>query len=137
MTDKTKHRGPDVRGWAIIGFFAVTFITLAMIREQPALLKDSSFMQFIQALSTGGILLVASNLFGGTKSGAEVSDKIASAAMAPAPPAPPPPPVPAPVIAEAPAPAPAVVESPAPAPDPATPATAEEPFVSRKEPKPS
>lgn len=77
-------KGPDVRGWAIIGFFGITFATLAIIRESPALLKDASFMQFIQGLSTGGILLVASNLFGGTKSGAEVNDKLAqSIASAP------------------------------------------------------
>jgi hypothetical protein len=70
---------PDVRGWAIMGFFALTFDLLWMINHNPALLKDASFMQFAQTLATGGILLVASNLFGGTKSGAETNSALAAA----------------------------------------------------------
>lgn len=69
---------PDVRGWAILGFFGLTFQLLHMIDTNPALLKDASFMQFAQALATGGILLVATNLFGGTKSGAETNSALAS-----------------------------------------------------------
>lgn len=71
---------PDVRGWAVIGFFALTFYALYMIDKNPELLSNASFMQFIQALSTGGILLVAGNLFGGTKSGAETTARITQAA---------------------------------------------------------
>lgn len=71
-------RGPDVRGWAIVGFFALTFMILQMIRENPNLLAVASFMQFAGALATGGVLTVASNLFGGTKSGAETNSALAA-----------------------------------------------------------
>ena len=76
---------PDLRGWAIMGFFALTFFCLHMIETNPALLANPGFMQFISALSTGGILLVASNLFGGTKSGSENSAKMADALASSAP----------------------------------------------------
>lgn len=69
---------PEVRGWAIIGFFGLTFALLGMIAANPALLENASFMQFAQSLATGGILLVATNLFGGTKSGAETNSALAS-----------------------------------------------------------
>lgn len=75
-------KSPDVRGWAIIGFFAITFLILLMIDRNPALLKDSSFMQLAQSLATGGILLVATNLFGGTKSGAETNSALAASVAA-------------------------------------------------------
>lgn len=68
---------PDVRGWAIIGFFALTFVLLGLIGLNPDLLENASFMQFAQSLATGGILLVATNLFGGTKSGAETNSALA------------------------------------------------------------
>lgn len=70
---------PDFRGWAAIGFFGLTFMSLAMIDHNPALLGIPSFMQFIGGLATGGVLLVASHLFGGTKSGAETNAKLAEA----------------------------------------------------------
>lgn len=68
---------PDVRGWTIIGFFGLTYAILAMIYFHPEFLKDADFMQFSQTLATGGILLIASNLFGGTKSGAETNKALA------------------------------------------------------------
>ncbi len=68
---------PDVRGWAIVGFFGLAFKLLDMIGNNQALLKDASFMQFAQSLATGGVLLVATNLFGGTKSGAETNKALA------------------------------------------------------------
>lgn len=71
---------PDLRGWAIVGFFAITFYCLRMIETNPALLANPGFMQFISALSTGGILLIASNLFGGTKSSADANAKLAEIA---------------------------------------------------------
>lgn len=70
---------PDMRGWVAIGFFAVTFYVLWMIKQNPALLANASFMQLAGALMTGGPLLVATNLFGGTKSGSETSEKLAEA----------------------------------------------------------
>lgn len=73
---------PDLRGWAIAGFFALTFFTLAMIRENPALLANASFMQFVQQLSTGGLLLVASYLFGSSKSSSETNAKLVDAVAA-------------------------------------------------------
>ncbi len=77
--DRRKHglSLPDFRGWAAIGFFAITFQSLVMIDHNPALLGVPSFMQFISMLSTGGVLLVASHLFGGTRSGAETSARLA------------------------------------------------------------
>lgn len=65
--DLSKIQPPDQRGWAMIGFFAVTFYTLHMIEKNPALLANASFMQFVQSLAAGGILLVAAFLFGGSK----------------------------------------------------------------------
>lgn len=79
---------PDVRGFAIIGFFALTFMLLGMIARNPDLLKDAAFMQLAQSLATGGILLVASNLFGGTKSGTETNKALAES-ITPSPPTPP------------------------------------------------
>jgi len=86
--DRRRKRGlslPDFRGWAAIGFFAITFQSLLMIDHNPALLGVPSFMQFISMLSTGGVLLVASHLFGGTKSGAETNAKLAETIAAQAP----------------------------------------------------
>ncbi len=78
---------PDLRGWAIVGFFALTFYSLAMIRENPALLANASFMQFISQLATGGLLLVGSYLFGSSKSSSEtnakLADVVAASAVAP------------------------------------------------------
>lgn len=78
---------PDVRGWAVIGFFGLTYLILGMIYFHPELLKDADFMQFSQTLATGGILLIASNLFGGTKSGAETNKALAEGVTKAIPPA--------------------------------------------------
>lgn len=85
---------PDFRGWVAFGFFALTFYLLDMIRANPALLANASFMQVLSTVLAGGVLLIAMNLFGGTKSGAETSAKIADAyaASTPAPPVTPTPP---------------------------------------------
>lgn len=69
---------PDVRGWAIIGAFIIIMTILAMIWSTPGLLKDASFMSFIGVLTGGTVLTVYSNLFGGTKSGAETNSAIAA-----------------------------------------------------------
>ena len=58
---------PDVRGWSLMGFFALTFYLVAMIRENPALLAVPSFMQFASQLAGGGLLLAAAWLFSAVK----------------------------------------------------------------------
>lgn len=72
MTERRNRRRGDLRwpsqhGWALIGFFAVTFYTLHMIEKNPALLAVPSFMQFIGGLASGGILLAAAWLYAGVK----------------------------------------------------------------------
>ncbi len=89
---------PDMRGWAAAGFFALTFYVLYMIEKNPALLSVPSFMQFAGGLIAGGVLAVGAFLFGGTKSGAETSAKIADA-YASSTPAPQPTPV-APIVSQ-------------------------------------
>lgn len=72
---------PDMRGWAVVGYFALTFKSLDMIEKNPALLANASFMQFIGGLAAGGVLLVAAHLFGGTKAGTESQVRMTEALM--------------------------------------------------------
>ena len=58
---------PDMRGWALIGFFAMTFYILQMIKENPSLLGVPSFMQFASQLAGGGLLLAAAWLYSAVK----------------------------------------------------------------------
>ena len=58
---------PESRGWLVIAFVAITFKVLLMIENNPQLLANASFMQLVQTLSTGGILLAASFYFGAIK----------------------------------------------------------------------
>ena len=67
---------PDSRGWVILGFFALEFYMLRLISEDGTLLANAAFMQVMMAITTGGILLIASNLFGGTKSGQEMNARV-------------------------------------------------------------
>lgn len=81
-TPKTRPKGPgwpDGRGWVIVGFFGLEFFMLWCIREDGTLLANASFMQVVTALSTGGVLLIAQNMFGGTRSGAEMNAKVGDA----------------------------------------------------------
>lgn len=80
-------KSPDVRGWAVIGGFAVTMLVLIMIARNPGLLDSAPFMALIGPLISGTLLLVYSNLFGGTKSGTETATKMADTVAAGAPPA--------------------------------------------------
>lgn len=65
---------PDQRGWIILGFFGLTWRILEIIRENPALLANASFMQFIGPISgAGGLLLIASFFFGSSKGTAEAN----------------------------------------------------------------
>lgn len=70
---------PDARGWVIAGFFALEFYMLYLIKEDGTLLANASFMQVMTAISTGGVLLICQNLFGGTRSGAEMNAKVGDA----------------------------------------------------------
>ena len=58
---------PDIRGWALIGFFVMTFYLLWMIDKNPALLGVPSFMQFASQLAGGGLLLAAAWLYSAVK----------------------------------------------------------------------
>lgn len=73
---------PDARGWVIAGFFALEFALIWCIREDGTLLANASFMQVVTALSTGGVLLIAQNMFGGTKSSSEMNAKVGDALTA-------------------------------------------------------
>lgn len=73
---------PDARGWVIAGFFALEFFMLYLVKEDGTLLANSSFMQTVTAITTGGVLLIAQNLFGGTRSGAEMNAKVGDALTA-------------------------------------------------------
>lgn len=67
---------PETRGWAMFGFFVLEFYLLYMIKDDGTLLANASFMQMAGTITTGGVLLIASNLFGGTKAGAEMNAKV-------------------------------------------------------------
>lgn len=58
---------PDIRGWALIGFFLLTAYTMWMIQQNPALLGVPSFMQFASQLAGGGLLLAAAWLYSAGK----------------------------------------------------------------------
>lgn len=70
---------PDARGWVIIGFFGLEFAILWIIREDGTLLTNASFMQLVTTLTTGGVLLIAMNMFGGTRAGSEMNAKVGDA----------------------------------------------------------
>lgn len=70
---------PDARGWVIVGFFALEAYLLRMIELNDKLLSNASFMQLATTITAGGVLLIGMNMFGGTKSGAETSAKLADA----------------------------------------------------------
>jgi hypothetical protein len=49
---------------------------LYLIKDDGTLLANAAFMQVMMAITTGGILLISGNLFGGTKSGQEMNAKV-------------------------------------------------------------
>lgn len=50
---------PDGRGWIALGVFLLTSAILGMIRENPALLANASFMQLVGSIAgAGGLGLV-------------------------------------------------------------------------------
>lgn len=79
---KLLPRWPDARGWVIVGFFGLEFFMLYLVKEDGTLLANASFMQTVTALTTGGVLLIAQNLFGGTKSSSEMNAKVGDALTA-------------------------------------------------------
>jgi len=70
---------PDARGWVIFGFFFLEHELMHMIGDDGTLLANSAFMQFAGMITTGGVLLIASNMFGGTKAGAEMNARVGDA----------------------------------------------------------
>lgn len=60
-------RWPNIHEWALLGFFAMTFYLLKMVRDNPALLGVPSFMQFASQLAGGGLLLAAAWLYSSSK----------------------------------------------------------------------
>ena len=80
LLDMLGVKAPDIRAWAAAGFFVLTYKAFNMIEHNPGLLDDPAFMTFVGALTSGGILAVANNLFGGTKSGAAASEALAKSA---------------------------------------------------------
>ena len=73
---------PDARGWVIAGFFGLEFFMLYLVKEDGTLLANSSFMQTVTAITTGGVLLIAQNMFGGTRAGQEMNAKVGDALTA-------------------------------------------------------
>lgn len=76
---------PDARGWVIAGFFFLEHDILHAVMEDGTLLANSSFMQLAGMITTGGVLLIGSNFFGGTKAGAEMNAKVGEVLTALAP----------------------------------------------------
>lgn len=66
-----RWRWPNIHEWALVGFFGLTWETLRMVRENPALLGVPSFMQFASQLVGGGLLLAAAWLYSAGKRAAE------------------------------------------------------------------
>lgn len=73
---------PDARGWVIVGFFWLEHDIIQAIVADGTLLSNASFMQLAGMITTGGVLLIASNMFGGTKAGAEMNAKVGEALTA-------------------------------------------------------
>lgn len=63
---------PDNKGWLSIAATGVIFFLLNMIRENPALLANASFMQFAGVLGGGSFLVLYAHFFGGTKTGSDM-----------------------------------------------------------------
>lgn len=73
----------DLRGWFTFAIIALVWRIIEIIAERPALLDNASFMQLVTPLcGAGGILLIASFLFGSNKGEAEKTKALAdNAAM--------------------------------------------------------
>lgn len=66
----------------ILGFFGLEFALLYMVHDDGTLLANASFMQMAANITTGGVLLIGMNMFGGTKAGAEMNTKVGEALTA-------------------------------------------------------
>jgi hypothetical protein len=88
---------PDTRAFVAGGYFALAFYLLYMVGISPSLLGNAAFMTVASLIiGTGGLGVVGSFFFGGTKTGAEVMNRQSQALSGPAAPpprAPPPPPI--------------------------------------------
>ncbi len=64
---------PDARGFVAAGYFGLAFYLLYMIGQNGKLLDNQAFMMIATlVIGTGGLGVVGSFFFGGTKSGSEV-----------------------------------------------------------------
>lgn len=64
---------PDVRAVVMFGYFCLAARLLYMIEGAPDLLKDSAFIGIAtMVMGSGGLGIITSFLFGGTKAGSEV-----------------------------------------------------------------
>lgn len=78
---------PDLRVAVALGYFALAYKLIDMIGNNPRLLAVSSFIGIATAiLGTGGLGLIATFLFGGTKTGSEVMKAQSAAVIASSPP---------------------------------------------------
>lgn len=67
---------PDARGWAMILMFILTVMILIMIRENPRLLGNASFMQLASTIAgAGGLGLVLAFHFGSSSGTAKANQR--------------------------------------------------------------
>lgn len=68
----------DLRGWFTLALLALVWRIVEIIAGRPELLESSAFMQLVTPIcGAGGLLLVASFLFGANKSEAEKTKALA------------------------------------------------------------
>lgn len=69
----------DMRSWFTLLLFGLVWKILTMIEETPALLESAPFMQFVGPIGgAGGLLLIASFLYGSNKESAQKSTALAA-----------------------------------------------------------
>lgn len=68
----------DLRAWFTAALFALVWRIIEIIAARPSLLENASFMQLVGPLcGAGGILLIASFLYGSNKEGADKTSALA------------------------------------------------------------
>lgn len=64
---------PEPRYWIALGYFILSWRLLEMVDGNPRLLENAAFMTIAALIvGSGGLGVVASFYFGGTKTGADV-----------------------------------------------------------------
>lgn len=68
----------DMRAWFTLALFGLVWKVLTMIEDRPELLESAPFMQLVGPIAgAGGLLLIASFLFGSNKEGSDKSKALA------------------------------------------------------------